>query len=230
MMNTRILSVDDAPKIHDLMLKRYIQLTGGGGDNARTIENIDEQYVLFMNEHMNFEWVDGLPKEANSGRAYGIFNEDSDLVFIFTQKFSTTRLPTWYVGNMITDPEWNKFYTVSNGIASCMDAAVEEAEKYGYTSFYWVTQLKAWNKREKIWYNASKTFKRYNVFIENIIPAGETSKFDVENMLMGYRTHPVDLAIKCAKIKPKLRHEYFQKKGLINVDYIPLQELENEQF
>ena len=222
-MITRLLTVEDANSIFQLMMKRYIQLTSANGDNSRTMYNIDEQYKLFMDEHMNFKWVDGLPEKANSGRAYGIF-KDNELVFIFTQKFSSTRLPTWYVGNMITDPEWNSYYTVATGIAQCLDEAVTEAEKYGYTQFYWVTQTKAWNKREEIWYNASDTFKRYNVFIENIIPAGETSKFDVENMLMGYRTHPVNLAIKSAKIKPQLRHQHFQDRGLLKVDYVNLQE------
>lgn len=226
-MNTRLLTQADADDIYDLMLRRYIQLSKNNR-NARTADNIDLQYDILMEEHTNFSWnEDGLPNNTNAGRIFGMFENDS-LKAILTQRFSSTRMPVWYVGNMITDPEMNTYYKISHGIASCLDMAVEEAEKYGYTQFFWITSTKAWNKREEIWYNACKTFKRYNVFIENIIPANTLPKFDLEKAMMGYRLHPETLAIKTAKIKPHLRHEYFQKKGLLNADYIPLQEIIND--
>ena len=43
---------------------------------------------------------------------------------------------------------------------------------------------------------------------------------------MGYRTHPTDLAIKSAKIKPHIQHEKF--KEYLKVEYKPLQEKDNE--
>lgn len=224
-MNTRLLTQADADDIYDLMMRRYIQLSKHQGVNVRTADNIDLQYDILMKEHFDFEWTDeGLPNNVNAGRIFGMF-DDGILKAIMTQRFSTTRMPIWYVGNMITDPEMNSYYKISEGIASCLDMAVEDAEKYGYTQFFWITTTKAWNKREEIWYNASKTFKRYNVFIENIVPANTLPKFDLEKAMLGYRLHPQNLAIKTAKIKPHLRHEHFRKAGLLNVDYVPLQEI-----
>jgi len=225
---TRELTRYDGDIIFDLMMKRYLQLSKVGGVNSRTSGNVEEQFKIFMDEHMDFAWTpEGLPSELNAGRAIGVWDK-GELRMIVTQRFATRRLPTWYVGNMITDPDYNNFYKVTKGMAEAIDGCADYAEEKGYTQFYWVTSTKAWNKREQIWYNASKTFKRYNVFIENIVPAGQEPKFDVEKMLLGYRTHPIDLAIKCAKIKPHIRHEHFQKQGLIKVDYIPLQEEKNE--
>ena len=220
----RQLSIEDKDQIYDLMMRRYIQLSKSPVQ-SRSNENVQEQFDLFINEHMHFEWVDGLPNEVNKGRAFGAFEGD-ELMVVLTQKFSTTRMPSWYVGNMISCPSFKGYKKVAEYTAKLLDMAVEDAEKYGYTQFYWVTATKAWNKREQLWYNYSDTFKRYNVFIENVIPANTEPKFDYEKVITGYRKHPIDLAIKSARIKPHIRHETF--KEYLKVEYVPLQDLDNE--
>ena len=220
----RQLSIEDRDQIYDLMMRRYIQLSKSPVQ-SRSNENVEEQFNLFMNEHMDFKWTDGLPNEVNKGRAFGVFHEE-ELMVILTQKFSTRRMPSWYVGNMISCPSLKSYSTVAEYTAKLLDMALSDAEKYGYTQFYWVTSTKGWNKREQLWYNYSDTFKRYKVFIENVIPANTEPKFDYEKVITGYRKHPIDLAIKSARIKPHLRHETF--KEYLKVDYVPLQDLDNE--
>ena len=84
----RQLSIEDKDQIYDLMMRRYIQLSKSPVQ-SRNNENVQEQFDLFINEHMHFEWVDGLPNEVNKGRAFGAFEGD-ELMVVLTQKFSTT--------------------------------------------------------------------------------------------------------------------------------------------
>lgn len=84
---------------------------------------------------------------------------------------------------MITCPSLKGYREAAEITSVLLDMAVKDAEKYGYTQFFWVTSTKGWNRREQFWYNYSDTFKRYNVFIENVIPAGEEPKFDYEKLL-----------------------------------------------
>ena len=132
----RQLSIEDKDQIYDLMMRRYIQLSKSPVQ-SRNNENVQEQFDLFINEHMHFEWVDGLPNEVNKGRAFGAFEGD-ELMVVLTQKFSTTRMPSWYVGNMISCPSLKGYKKVAEYTAKLLDMAVEDAEKYGYTQFYWV--------------------------------------------------------------------------------------------
>tara|TARA_A100001388_G_scaffold113008_2_gene83136 strand:- start:17889 stop:18572 length:684 start_codon:yes stop_codon:yes gene_type:complete len=223
-MTTRVLTPLDKDDIYDLMMRRYIQLSKNP-IQARTNDNVTEQYNIFLDEHMDFKWENGLPNAVNKGRAFGYF-KDNELMVILTQRFSTSRMPSWYVGNMITCPSLKGYREAAKITSKLLDLAVEDAEKYGYTQFFWVTSTKGWNRREQFWYNYSNTFKRYNVFIENVVPAGQEPKFDYEKVIMGYRTHPTDLAIKSAKIKPHIQHEKF--KEYLKVEYKPLQEKDNE--
>lgn len=220
----RQLTKDDLPAIKGLLERRYTQLKNGNKHN-RGDSVFEEQYKLYQDKYLAFEWDhDHLPNVANNGRSYGVFHQ-GELRVCITQLFSSRRIPSFNLANLVVDPCVNTIYEVcENGIAQAVDMAVEDAERHGYTQFSWVTALKGWNTREERWYNASRTFKRYNVFIDNIIPAGEKPKFEYEWNLVGWRTHPIAMAVKSAKIKPHLRHELFKSRGLLNVDYVPLQE------
>ena len=219
----RQLTKDDLPEIKSLLERRYTQLRKG--KNQRGAKIVEDQLSRYEERYMEFEWTEnGLPNEANNGRSYGVFHE-GELRACLTQVFSSSRIPSFNIANLVIDPAVNTLYEVADaGVAQALDMAVEDAERHGYTQFYWITALKGWNQREQIWYNASRTYKRYNVFIENIVPHGERPKFSYEWNLLGYTTHTIDIAIKCAKIKPHLRHELFKSRGLLKVDYVPLQE------
>jgi hypothetical protein len=185
-MNPRVLKLDDKDKLRDLFLDRFSQSLGPQAIEEQ-FKHFTEQYLYAQNKYNN---------------AYGLFDSDT-LHMVICQKLSQ-QTPTGYISNMIVRPNFNKIYKVDNGIAQCFDMAIEYAESLGYNEFYWYTVLKGWNKREETWYNSSKAFgMNYNIYIENIIPAGKRSKFDYENTLLGNKTYEVDLAIKSAKLKCK---------------------------
>ena len=141
----RVLTPLDKDHIYDLMMRRYIQLSKNP-TQSRTNENVDEQYNLFLEEHMDFKWENGLPNKVNKGRAFGYF-KDNELMVILTQRFSTSRMPSWYVGNMITCPSLKGYREAAEITSVLLDMAVKDAEKYGYTQFFWVTRTKGWNRR-----------------------------------------------------------------------------------
>jgi hypothetical protein len=219
----RQLNKDDADALYALLQSRYNQLKKGKHNRSETIVN--EQFERFMSKYMYFEWQElGLPHPDYPGRSYGVFI-DGKLIAAFSQQLGTRRVRTYHFGNLVTDPEINLYYDVStNGIAQAFDMAVEDAEFHGYNSFYWLTAVKGWRHREESWYKASRTFKRYNVYIENVILPNEKPKFSYEWIIMGEEYHNVTVAIKHAKLKPHLLHEKFQSAGLLKYDYVPLQE------
>lgn len=222
----RQLNENDADALYNLLQARYSQLKKGKHNRSETI--VDDQFNRYMTKYMYFEWLDtGLPHPDYPGRSYGVFNNEK-LIAAFTQQLGTRRVRTYHFGNLITHPEINAYYDVSaNGIAQAFDLAVEDAELNGYNSFYWLTAVKGWNHREEAWYNASRTFKRYNVYIENVVMPGEKPKFSYEWIIMGEELHNIPVAIKFAKLKPHLLHEKFQSAGLLKYDYVPLQEKNN---
>ena len=118
-MTMRELTPLDKDQIYDLMMRRYIQLSKNP-IQARTNENVDEQYNLFLEEHMNFKWVNGLPNEVNKGRAFGYFS-NNELMVILTQRFSTSRMPSWYVGNMITCPSLKSYREAAQMTSELLD-------------------------------------------------------------------------------------------------------------
>ena len=84
-MTTRVLTPLDKDHIYDLMMRRYIQLSKNP-IQARTNDNVAEQYNIFLDEHMDFKWENGLPNAVNKGRAFGYF-KDNELMVILTQRF-----------------------------------------------------------------------------------------------------------------------------------------------
>ena len=82
---------------------------------------------------MDFKWDNGLPNAVNKGRAFGYF-KDNELMVILTQRFSTSRMPSWYVGNMITCPSLKGYREAAKITSKLLDLAVEDAEKYGLVS------------------------------------------------------------------------------------------------
>lgn len=185
-MNPRVLTLDDKDELRDLFLDRFSRSLGPQAIEEQ-FKHFTEQYLYAQNKFNN---------------AYGLFDSDT-LQMVVCQKLAAND-KTAYISNMIVRPNFNRIYNVNNGIADCFDLAIEYAENLGYTEFYWFTVMKGWNKREETWYNNSKAFgKNYNIYIENIIPSGQRSKFDYENTLLGNKTYEVDLAIKSAKLKCK---------------------------
>lgn len=219
----RQLNRRDSSQLLSLLTARYAQLKLGKHNRSETI--VEEQHQRYMDTYMDFSWEENdLPHPDHTGRCYGVWH-DGELIASLTQIFSAKQVGSFHLGNLVIKPGLNTLYEVAqNGISTAVDLAVEDAEAHGYTTFYWITALKGWNYREDKWFNASRTFKRYNVFIENIIPKGVEPKFDYEKTVLGGVTHNIPIAIKSAKLKPHLRHQTFQSQGLLKYDYVPLQE------
>lgn len=224
----RQLIEDDAYALRSLLEARYSQLKKGKHNRSENIVN--DQFDRFMKHYMFFEWNDeGLPHPDYPGRAYGVFH-DNKLIAALTQWIGTGAVRSHHFGNLVIDPGVSVTYDVATtGIARAVDIAVEDAELHGYNSFYWLTALKGWNYREEKWFEASRTFKRYNVYIENIIPKGTRPLFSHEWVIMGKQHHNIPVAIKYAKLKPHLIHEIFKSKGLLKQDYVPLQEFNMQE-
>jgi GNAT superfamily N-acetyltransferase len=109
------------------------------------------------------------------------------------------------------------------GLSSCLDQAVHFAEKIQFFRWIWTTETRGWNHREEQWYNTCAAYRRYHVFIEDIIPKGQLPKFDWQIDIIGEEGAGATTAIKSASLKPEFRHRYFQSKNLIKGDFIDLQ-------
>jgi hypothetical protein len=228
MQTYRYLTLDDYDDITNVIEERLKQFERAKGLNAAEHSNTEQlsQKVL---ECLNFEWGDdGLPTEDNMGRTVGLFDDD-ELISFWSQKFYTRRLASWVICNFFTRPTkkiGNRrfLYDLSKIFGEAFDSMVEESEDHGYLQWFGVATNKGFDYRWQRLQKYSRTAHRYHFFTENIIPAGESSVYPAENAMLGYRKHAVPMYIRCAKLKPEFRHEYFKKKGLIDIDYVPLQD------
>jgi hypothetical protein len=228
MQTYRYLTIKDIDQITDIILERIDQFAYAKGTNAVEHSNTDQQIENIL-ECLNFDWdKDGLVSCDNMGRTMGLFDGD-ELISFWTQKFYTRKLSSSVIGNWYTRPSKKMgkkrfLYDLSKTFGEALDSMVEETEDHGYLQWFGVSTNKGFDYRWKILQKYSRTAHRYHFFTENIIPAGESSRYPAENAMLGYRKHAVPMYIRCAKLKPEYRHEYFKKKGLIDFDYKPLQD------
>ena len=228
MQTYRYLTPKDFKDIENVIDERLGQFNKASGYNSKEHDNVEQQ-IQKVHECLNFEWGDdGLPTEDNMGRTMGLFDND-ELISFWSQKFYTRRLASWVICNFFTRPTkkiGNRrfMYDLSKTVGHAFDDMVEESEEHGYLQWFGVQTNKGFEYRIEKLKKFTRTGNRYHFFVENIIPPGEDSVYPAENAMLGYRKHAVPMYIRCAKLKPEFRHEHFKKKGLIDFDYVPLQD------
>lgn len=214
-MKTRKLLPSDSKKITDLVQSRWNTV------RKRRDSDHDEKLITrLLSATRNSDHELARPGEIY---VYGAFDEDDQLISAITQRFWKSQ-DMHYISNMVVRPNTSTLYNVSEmGLASCLDQAVHFAEKIQFFRWIWTTETRGWNHREEQWYNTCAAYRRYHVFIEDIIPKGQLPKFDWQIDIIGEEGAGATTAIKSASLKPEFRHRYFQSKNLIKGDFIDLQ-------
>lgn len=214
-MKTRKLLPGDSEKIIDLVETRWSTVR-----KRRDSDHNEKLIVRFLAAAENSGHEFGQLGEIY---AYGAFNDDDQLVSAVTQRFWSSH-DMHYISNMVVRPNTSMLYNVAEmGLASCIDQAIHFAEKIQFFRWIWITETRGWHHREEQWYNNCAAYRRYHVYIEDIIPKGQLPKFDWQIDMIGHDGAGATTAIKSASLKPEFRHRYFQSKKLIKGDFIDLQ-------
>jgi hypothetical protein len=217
-MITRRLNNNDLQQIDELIDLRWNQILKRRNSQHNIIlKNRIREYINLSIEIDTKENVEELRQVV------GCFNNDGILISILTQKFWKL-YPVYYIGNMVTRPKLSNLYNVDSiGLSECLDNVVKFAEERNYFKWYWITEVRGWNKREKEWFSSSSAFRRYHIFIDSMYHKGETGQFKYQNSMLGEYGANTTVAIKYAILKPKFLHNIFKQKGYLKDDFIPIQ-------
>jgi hypothetical protein len=165
------------------------------------------------NEKFDWEnWTKGLKMALvvpDSSNVFGSFEGDQ-LKGLVVQHFGM-RMPSWYLTLIVQDNEgW-----LDNGhgshVNNCLLRATEIAESRGCFDVIYNVPVK-WLRTTARTHSRSPIWSRYNVSVEEIVPAGREPSFVSHKYLYGQvRDH--DVAIKKASLKMEHRLSYFEKQG-----------------
>lgn len=218
-MITRRLNYNDLDKIDELIDLRWKQVHKKRNSTHNiTLKKRIREYILLSNNIDNNKNIEGL------GQVFGCFDDEGSLISFLTQKF-WRKMPIHYLGNMTVRPKVSNLYNIESiGLGKCWDDAVKFAESNKFYQWYWITEIKGWNKREEEWFKNSSAFKRYHIFIDSMYHKFEKGQFKYQNMMLGEAAIAnTTVAIKYAILKPKFLHNIFQQKGYLKDDFIPIQ-------
>ena len=150
----------------------------------------------------------------NSVDVLGAYNEDTILGVVFV--IWNTVMSTYMVSNLRLFHNSPGFAIEKNGYAALLSAVIEKGEKLGRWEFYMRRNLDygRWHNKKYIQkiYDHIPISKKYLRTIEEIIPAGQQSKWPSINVLCNHEIFPEPTAI----IK------YFSPQVDRNLDYMPL--------
>lgn len=162
MRETRQLTIDDAKAIVDIY--SYVQKF-----NFKSIPK--EKYVLFTN-------INNVIKLLNEEGAvyFGTFDND-ELIASLRMTF-WKNIPHWSLGNLVTKIHTVSFNMQKNGLADCMNKAIELAESKGYYRFYTaISQRQMIKKLFDAWPKYIPALKEYLYVIEEELLEGKKSEF-----------------------------------------------------
>lgn len=217
-MIIRRLNSNDFLQIDELIDERWNQILKRRNSQHNIIlKNRIREYINLSNDIDNKSNVEGLCQ------VFGCFDNNGSLISFLTQKFWKS-YPVYYIGNMIVKPKLSNLYNVeSMGLAKCLDAVVSFAEEKKCYQWYWVTEIKGWNKREEEWFKNSLSFRRYHIFIDSMYNKGDIAQYKYQNNMLGEYGALSSVAIKYAVLKPKFLHNIFKQNGYLKDDFIPIQ-------
>jgi hypothetical protein len=165
------------------------------------------------NENFDWEnWSKGIKAALivpGNSNVIGSF-EDGWLKGLAVQSFAL-RSAMWYLTLVVQDSEgW-----LDNGhgthVNNCLSRAVEIAEERGCFDVIYNVPVK-WLRTTARTYPRSPIWSRYNIYIEEIVPAGREPSYMSYKYLYGQiRDH--DVAVKKASLKMENRLAYFEKQG-----------------
>lgn len=147
--------------------------------------------------------------DSDSNNVIGSF-EDGSLKGLVIQSLGL-RSPAWYMPIVVQENE--KWLNNGHGqhINLCLQKAVDIAESKGVFEVIYNVPVK-WLRTTIRTHSRSPIWSRYNVYVEEIVPAGREPHFVAYKYKYGQvRNH--DVAIKKAVLKPEHRINYFSKLG-----------------
>lgn len=224
-MITRRLNYNDLVIIENLINERWSQVKKrrNSTHNSILIDRIKKYLKLSIDIENKID-VGGLCQ------VLGSFDNNNNLIAFCTQKF-WNELPVHYLGNMTTKPGISNLYNVGiMGLGECWEYAVKFAEDRNYFKWYWITEVRGWDKRENEWYNNCSAFRRYHVFIDSMYNKGEKGKYNYQNTMLGEYGANTQVAIKYAILKPFYLHNIHKEKGYLKSEFVPIQYKEEDRL
>lgn len=193
MVLTRLLTLEDLPNIVSILEKK------------KKISHTPA-------EEWNWDyWIDQLQilLTDNKTRIIGCYEDSQLKAFVIQQILE--KLPLWYMMLIAQDND-NKWLRKGHGdyLNLCLLDATEYAENKGIFEVLYVVPTK-WLKTTRYTQPTSPVWSRYNVYVEEIIPAGILPKYTIHQVLCGSVPRLHDRAIKKCCLKMEHRSKYLDK-------------------
>lgn len=193
MVQVRLLNKDDIPIIGDL-LKRKSKIS-----NVAVSDWPWETWEIGMNGYMTHD----------NCRVIGCFEDDVLRAFVAQEYLA--KIPMWIMGmiGQDTDCQWLK---VGHGeyLNACLVDASQDAESKGVFEVIYSVPTK-WLRTTKYTQPTSPVWSRYNVYVDAIVKAGESPKYELHRYLCGPHQKQHDRAIKRCSLKMHHRTEFLNK-------------------
>lgn len=179
--NTRALTKDDCDEMFNILTSRS------------TISKVPSDNVT------KEDIVKSL--EDSNTRCIGYF-EDNKLVSYLLQVF-TPRIPAWHMTVLytISDSSWNY---KKNGLEYCWANAMHYAESKNIFRLYW-SMPASWARTQNRTIKTSDVWQRYNIYLEEVLPANTIPIYDEYKISYGVKIKPHDVVIKQGLLKNEFR-------------------------
>lgn len=184
--NTRTLTMDDCESIFNIVTYR---------DTVSKAPMPTRDYNAFR---------DNLAKSFDpvaSTRFIGYFENDK-LTSYMAQVFSPL-MPVWHMAvlSTISNSPWNY---KKNGLEFCWANAMSYAESKNIYRIYWSMPV-SWARTQYRTINTSDVWKRYDIFVETIVPANTFPVYGEYKISYGRVLKPHDVVVKQGLLKNEFR-------------------------
>lgn len=181
---TRLLTVDDIPKIKEIFeLKTSISKIPSDESKSKVEFNIESEI------------------NNPNHRLIGYF-ENGELVSFLSQVIAS-KMPAWHMPMLGTKSthRWN--YTL-NGLEFCWANAMDFAEQHGIYRIYWALP-KSWSRTQLRTINTSDVWKRYDIYIESELQPYEFPFWPEQQVSYGNLPKPYEVVVKMGVLKNEHR-------------------------
>jgi hypothetical protein len=193
MVLTKILTLEDLPDIIVLLKKK---------------KRISHTFVDEWNWN---HWTDQLQflLTDDNTRIIGCFDDNKLKAFVIQQILE--KLPMWCMILVAQDND-NKWLKKGHGdyLNLCLLVATEYAETKGIFEVLYTVPTK-WLKTTRHTQPTSPVWSKYDIYIEDIIPAGTLPKYAIHQLLCGPVPRSHDRAIKKCCLKAEYRLKFLNK-------------------
>jgi hypothetical protein len=147
---------------------------------------------------------------APRARLIGCF--DGDVLKGFISQYLSEHQPAWYLTLIVQETE--RWLGTGHGtyVNACLQDAIQHAESRGFFEVFYSVPTK-WLRTTKRTHPRSPIWSRYNVYIEDIVPAGKEPRFSSHVGAFGNIIRDFDVAIKRCSLKTEHRLAYFKEQG-----------------